>query len=153
VNVSKSIEKALADCMIAGGTAGAISSDDYFFNRFHDSDHEHEASFPQVEIIAAPDVPDGQEVDKVSPLRRVVVGVYLYTNTPDDRSHAVLSELYEKVRSALDEANNDLTAWSGTYLPANWYANCVLVQDSQEPYFDEDIQIIGLSVLVEVCVS
>ena len=153
MNVSKSIEAALKSAMIAGGSSGAIAEADVFFNCFQDTDHDHAVSFPQVEIIAAPDVPEGQEVAKVSPLRRVAVGVYLYTLTADDRTHAVLVSLYDRVRSALDDANKALDTWSSTHLPANWYANCVLVQDSQEPYFDEDIQIIGLSVLVEVCVS
>ena len=153
MNVSQSIETALKNAMIAGGSSGAIAVADVFFNCFQDTDHEHDASFPQIEIIAAPDVPDGQEVAKVSPLRRVVVGVYIYTQTPDDKSHAVIVSLYDRVRSALDDANKALDTWSTTYLPSGWYANCVLVQDSQEPYFDDDLQAIALSVLVEVCVA
>lgn len=153
MNVSKSIEEALEKSLITGGASGGIKVEDVFYNLFQDTDHDHAAEFPQIEIIAAPDVPDGQEVSRLSPLRRVAVELNLWTQVSDDKTRAVLVSLYDRVRSAIDDANKDLTTWSSANLPSGWYANCVLVEDSSPPYFDADMQAFGLAVMVEVCVS
>jgi hypothetical protein len=153
VNVTKSIEEAIKTSLIAGGASGGIPAVNVFYNLFMDATHTHAAAFPQIEITASPDVPDGQEIDKVSNLRRVSVSILILTKAPDDPTHETIVSLYERVRSALDDANKDLDTWSSTNLPSGWFANCVLVQDAPEPYFDSDIQIIGLPVMVEVCVA
>jgi len=153
MNVTKSVEEALRSCMIAGGAEGGIAEADVFYNLFMDTENEHAAAFPQIEITASPDVPDVQEVNALSALRRVAVSVLLLTKAPDDKTHETIVSLYARARSALDDANKDLTAWSTAHLPAGWFANCVLVQASAEPYFDDDIQVIGLAVMVEVCVA
>ncbi len=153
MNVTKSIEEAIKTSLIAGGAEGGIAEADVFYNLFMDTTHEHRAAFPQIEITASPDVPDGQEVNSLSSLRRVAVSVLLLTKAPDDKTHESIVSLYARARSALDDANKDLDAWATAHLPTGWTANCVLVQDSAEPYFDEDIQVIGLSVMVEVCVA
>ena len=153
MNVSKSIEEAIKSCIMAGGSSGAIVEADCHFELFQDTDDEHGVEFPCVTITASPDVPDGQEVDKVSDLRRVSVAVLVITSTPDDRTRAVLVSIYERVRSALDDANKDLGQFATDHLQAGWNANCVLVTDSGEPYFDGELQMFGLSLSVEVCVA
>ena len=153
MNVSKSIEEALRDCIIAGGTSGAITEDDCHFELFQDTDTEHGVAFPEIAITAAPDVPDGQDPGGLSILRRVSCTIIVATSTPDDRTRETLVSLYERMRSAIDDANTALDTFSSNYLPTGWFCNGVLVQDAGEPYFDEDIQIFSVGVMVEVCIA
>ena len=153
MNVSKEIEEALEACIIAGGDSGAVSEDDCTFELFQDTDHEHPAIYPMIAITAAPDVPDGQDTGGVSILRRVACTIVVITATPDDPTRTMLVSLYDRMRSAVDEANEALDTFSSSYLPTGWFCNGVLVQDSAEPYFDEDLQIFAVGVMVEVCVA
>jgi len=153
MNVSKSIEEALDACIIAGGTSGAISVDDCNFERFQDTDSDHYIALPEIAITAAPDVPDGQDPGGLSILRRVSCTIVVATSTPDDRNRVVLVSLYDRMRSAIDDANKALDTFSSNYLPTGWFCNGILVQEAGEPYHDEDMQIFAVGVMVEVCIA
>lgn len=153
MNVSKTVEEALKSCIMDGGASGPIAAVDCRFELFQGTDDEHPVEFPCIAITAAPDVPDGQEDEHISALRRVPCTVIIVTAEPEDRTRAMLVSLYERVRSAIDDATKDLGQFSTDHLPAGWFANCVIVNDSSEPYFDGELQMFALSVQVEVCVA
>jgi hypothetical protein len=158
MNVSQSIEAALKSLLIAGGSLGGITEADCYFNCFFEVDNaqnpNHEAQFPQIQITAAPDYAEGESAITGLESHRVCnVSIIIATVRADDKTHETIADYYAKVRAALDEVPDAYSTFASTHLPAGWHCCSLRVVESGEPYFDEEIQAVQLSVIVEVNVS
>ena len=158
MNVSQSIEAALKSRIIAGGSLGGIPEADCYFNLFFQSDHtnnpNHEAQFPQIQITAAPDYAEGESfVSGLEAHRVIAATVVIATARADDKTHATIADYYAKVRAALDEVPSDYAGFATAHLPSGWHCCSLRVVESGAPDFDDELQVIPLSVIVEVNVS
>lgn len=104
------------------------------------SDSE-EAVFPQVNLKAAPNIPEGYR----SPVRMVPVTIDIVTFEPDDRKRAAAVAIYNCIREVLD--GDELSSESFSAVPA------ITIDDGGDVYDEAPLQLIRLEITVHVCLG
>ena len=103
------------------------------------TEDSEEVDFPQINIKAAPSIPEGWR----SPVHVVPVSVDIITFQPDDKKRATLVALYAAVRDIIN--TEDFTAATFSQVPA------VTIDDGGDVYAEPPIQLIRLELSVNVC--
>ncbi len=147
MNLSRQFEVALKASWIVAG----IAKTDAFYNAFQvpelDAKGNVTRRFPQIMYGCGPDVPDGFN----SPVFTIPTSVMVITYATDDKVRTIVGNLYEKIRTAINTANSDVSAWTSSYLTGSTQLNAITVEPGTVPYFDDDWSIIELSFSIEAC--
>jgi hypothetical protein len=131
------IEEALEDAEITATVRG-------WWNDETDNEGEEKLAFPQVNVEASPNIPQGYR----EPLRFVPVSLSLVTFEPDDKARQTILAIYDAIREILDE--DDFTSTTLGEFPA------VEILDSSSVTIDGGaglLNIITLQLTVHVCLG
>jgi hypothetical protein len=153
LNNSQQLENGIRLALIAQGTG--MTADDVFYNCFQPATDSIEAApapreFPQVLIIAGPDIPLGfkDTTRKVS----VSIDVWTYQAKSDDPARQTLATIYGKVRAMIDTANTTPSTWLSAYLPSGWQFGGFMIVESGMPYYDGNFAGMPIMIEAQICV-
>jgi hypothetical protein len=156
MNVPAAIEKTIADmirefCDLPENTTiRAWQSID------HDAtwDSEQDRTFPMVEVRCSPPFVDDNQTTL-----RVNCAVMVATSTPDDKTHAVISDMFTSVlgmtdalfsqrpgRSSGPESDSFLIGMHGLVGEEKFRFHGITYGDGQAPYDDRGVNVMGITV-------